>query len=186
MTIYLTPESGLLMMALAVALLRLGWKVNGHCGNIRVASGWIVLLVALFLLAAALGTLVGLTVATLAFGLCGYGAVILNSERRPLRKTPERISSQDTTPQRRGHGWGRGSAAILLTMGAAIAVGAAAAGLPICLPVNRVTIGGLVLPLVWAGLIIWVLSDMRLRRAVLGLCTIIGASGLLITVEFLA
>jgi len=174
------------MMGLAVALLRSGWKIGRSRGSIRVAIGWTVLVVSLNLLVSALGTLVGLTIATLAFSICGYGAVILNSERRPLRKARARISSQDACPQTRSNGWGRGSAAFLLAMIAALAVGAAAAGLPIGLPVNRVTLFGLVLPFFWAGLIIWVLSEARLGRPVLGLCATIGASGVIIAIEVLA
>ncbi len=185
-SIYPALVSGLLTMGLGLALLRSGWKNSERRGRARVASGWSALLVSLYLLSSALGTLIGLTIATLAFGLYGYGLVALNAERRPLRNTYRRIATQDASPQAFGNGWGRGSAAFFLAMIATIAMGAAAAGLPIGLPVNRVTIGALVLPILWAGLIIWVLSEARLRRPVLGLCAIIGASGLLISVEMLA
>lgn len=184
-SIYPALVSGLLTMGLALALLRSGWRNSERRGRARVASGWTALLVSLYLLTTVLGPLIGLTIATLAFGLCGYCLVALNTERRQPRNTRGRIVTQDASPQAFGNGWGRGFAAFFLAMITTIAIGAAAAGLPIGLPVNRVTIGALVLPIIWAGLVIWVLSEARLRRPVLGLCATIGASGLLITVEML-
>lgn len=168
-----------------MALLRSGWRVDTRSGRYRVVSGWVVVMLALILLGSIVGTVIGLTIATLVFGLCGYCAVVLNSERRQVRATRGRKVSQDDE-QGRGSGWGRGGAAFLLAMLAAIASGSAIAGLPIGPAVDRVTIGGIVLPVIWAAFIVWVLSETRLRRAVLGLCRVIGVSAILIAIEVLA
>ncbi len=178
--------SGLLASCGAVALLRSGWNGTRPGGLWRTAMGCAALACAVIFMALNLGVLIGSTLAFLAFSLCGFIAVALNVERRPYRKRQARIASSDVKPQHRGQAWGRGLSASILTMIAALIIGSASAGLPLGPAADRVTIGGMVLPLVWAGLIIWSLSDPRSRRPIFGMSSAIILSGIFIAIELAA
>ena len=177
------PLSGLLAAGSSVALLRWGWAT----GRLQTTAGWLTLILALILLSRQFGILVGSTIALLAFSLCGFMAVALNIERRVIRHRRTRIASEEVEqPARREYGWGRGLSATFLAMIAALTMGSAAAGIPLGAAVNRVTLGPMVLSIVWAGFIIWIVSDPKLRRPVIGLAGIIAGSGAVIALELLA
>lgn len=73
-----------------------------------------------------------------------------------------------------------------LAMIAALTMGSAAAGIPLGAAVDRVTLGPMVLSIVWAGFIIWIVSDPKLRRPVIAMASIIAGSGAVIALELLA
>ncbi len=182
----LVLASGLLACCGAVALLRSGWNGTRPGDPWRTVMGWAALAYALISLALHLGVLIGSTLALLAFSLSGFIAVALNVERRSYRTRQARVTLPDVTPQNRGKAWGRGLSASVLSMIAALMTGSASTGIPLGLAVNRVTIGGMVLPLIWASLIIWAVSDPIMRRPIFGMGGVITLSGICIAIELTA
>jgi len=144
------------------------------------AAGWLMLIPALLLYALWLGVAIGLMAVLLAFSLCAMIVVKFGEERQPVRRSEPRAKAQkapepDERPGGRWRGWARGAAALFLTAITANAVGAAVAGIAPGARLDRFAAAVVFVPLVWACLVIWMLSDRVMLRPVLGM---IGASAI--------
>lgn len=185
-TDFLSLACGMLACACAVGLMRFGWERGTSFRKLYTAAGWAMLVVALTVMSRRDGIVVGTTITLLAFSLCGFVAVAINMERRIARSRPARIAAPAVVGQSKGAWWGRGLTTFFLAMIAALAIGSAGAGLPLGRPADRVTIGGIILPIFWAGFGIWALSDPRPRRPAIGLAAIGLCSGVVIAAELMA
>lgn len=121
-----------------------------------------------------LGAVVGLAAVLLAFSLCAMVVVKFGEERRPARLPRPRVKEgtarePDEPRQTRWRGWARGVAALLLTAITANAIGAAVAGIAPGAQADRFAAAVVIVPLLWACLIIWMLSDRVMLRPVLGM-----------------
>jgi hypothetical protein len=170
----------------AVALLYGSSRAEVSYRRVLVVLGWALLAIALILLSFEFGLVRGSTFALLAFSLCGYSAVALAvKRRRPSGRQSRQVLAQAERPKR-GRALQRGLTASLLTTVVSLALGAAVAGLPLGAPVDRVTLSALVLPLVWASLVVWAVSDGSLRRPLIGMSGALAGSGIAIALELLS
>ena len=158
----------------SVLMLRAAWSSAGMQRKLWTAGGWLMLIPAAGLFAFWLGVVVGLAALLLAFSLCAMVVVKFGEERRPARLAKSRVrGEQELDPaERRGarwRGWARGAAALLLTAIAANAIGAGVAGVVPGAQPDRFAAAVVIVPLLWACLIIWMLSDRVMLRPVLGM-----------------
>lgn len=158
----------------SVLMLRTAWKSAGTRRKLWAAAGWLMLIPAVALYAFWLGMVVGLVAALLAFSLCAMTVVKLGEERRPARRSALRAIDEkplepDERPRIRWRGWARGAAALLLTAITANAIGAAVAGVAPGARLDRFAAAVILVPLLWACLVIWMLSDRIMLRPVLGM-----------------
>jgi hypothetical protein len=169
--------AGALGMAACVAsvlMLRTAWRSAGLRRKLWATGGWLALIAAVGLYAFWFGAAVGLAAGLLAFSLCAMMVVKFSEERRPARRSApsakeEKSPEPDTRPRRRWRAWARSAAALLLTAIAANAIGAAAAGVAPGARLDRFAAAAVLVPLLWACLVIWMLSDRILLRPVLGM-----------------
>jgi hypothetical protein len=138
------------------------------------------------LLSVSRGSVIGIVAALLAFSLLGLVAVLLGVERRPDRGKPVRVAEPESRPRSLWRGWARGVTAFFLPMFASVAVGAAFAGLPIGAPADRVSIGSLIVPFLWAAVVVWALADRKILRPVIGMAGALAISSVAIAVGLLA
>lgn len=129
---------------------------------------------------------IGGVTALLAFSLFGLLAVIVGAERRADRTRPARVVEPEIRPRKHGRGWARGVTAFLLAMITAETVGAAFAGIRIGTPADRVSIGSLIVPFIWAAFVIWALADRKILRPVIGMTSALAVASAAITWSLLA
>ncbi|WP_168356021.1 hypothetical protein [Sphingomonas gei] len=149
-------------------------------------AGWLALGSAAAVMSMSLGSVIGIAAVLLTFSLSGLLAVFLSAERRADRTKPARVAEPDSRPRSRWRGWARGMTAFFLAMFAALAVGAAFAGLPVGAPADRVSIGSLIVPFLWAALVIWALADRKILRPVIGMVGALAVSSAAIAWGLLA
>lgn len=138
------------------------------------AGGWLALIPVVVLYAFWFGVAVGLAALPLAFSLCAMIVVKFGEERRPARRSApsakeDKAPEPDERPRTRWRAWARGAAALLLTTITANAIGAAVAGVAPGARLDRFAAAVVLVPLLWACLVIWMLSDRVLLRPVLGM-----------------
>jgi hypothetical protein len=158
----------------SVLMLRTAWRGAGMRRKLWAGGGWLMLTPALVLYALWLGMVVGLVAVLLAFSLCAMIVVKFGEERRPGRLSEPRAKAEkapepDERPRVRWRGWARGAAALLLTAITANAIGAALAGIAPGPRLDRFAAAVVLVPLLWACLVIWMLSDRVMLRPVLGM-----------------
>lgn len=172
-----------LCLASAILLRRSRWRTGRRPGS-AIAGGF-VLVLALGLFVRSMGGAAGGVAWLLAFGLGGLAITLQGHERRTARTRSRRKGQNeaiqpDQRPQVRWRGWARASAALLLTLLAADAICAAAAGIASGPAAMRFSAAMLVQPLLWSGLVIWTLSDRVLHRPIIGMTGALAASGAII------
>ncbi|MXO65919.1 hypothetical protein [Altericroceibacterium endophyticum] len=176
---------GIAVCLASVLMLRRAWRDAGLRRKLWAAGGWLVLIPASILIALWWGVVVGLAVMLLTFSLCAMTVVKVGEERRPARPAKSRIREEmgldpDERRRSRWRGWARGAAAILLTAITANAIGAAAAGIAPGAQSDRFATGVVIVPLLWACLIIWMLSDRVMLRPVLSMTAASAIAGAVI------
>jgi hypothetical protein len=170
----------------AVTLLRYSWLPKTVRARLCAVAGWLCLVGGAVLLSASRGIAIGVIAALLAFSLSGLLAVFLGAERRADRIKPARVAEPDNRPRSRWRGWARGTTAFLLAMFASVAVGAAFTGLPVGAPADRVSVGSLIVPFLWATFVIWALADRKILRPVIGMAGALAVSSAAIAWGLLA
>lgn len=179
-------------MALCAASIHLSRRATATRGR---ALRWVfAALVAsgLALLAAieALGAGFGAIAAVLTLSLIGLFTVISGAERRDGRKPKNAREPQPAEPEerhgRRWRGWVRGLSALLLATVTANVLGAGLVGIAPGPAADRFAVGLLLVPLLWAGFAIWVVSDRVLSRPLYAMVGTLIASGAMITWSLLA
>jgi hypothetical protein len=177
---------GVAVCAVAVGMLRYSRRSETDHRSLCSFVGWFALLPALILLWWSLGLTVGAVTLVLAFSLIGYLAVLLGAERRAARTRSPRVSEPEVRPHIRWRGWVRGLAAFFLALISSIAIGSACAGMPFGAPADRLSIGSMIVPLIWAGFVVWALTDRKILRPVIGMGSALVASGAAIAWALLA
>ncbi|MDX2205845.1 MAG: hypothetical protein NW223_24055 [Hyphomicrobiaceae bacterium] len=158
----------LAMLGLGVAMLRLSWLGRGRRALLRL-GGWAGIAAGFLAMAQGWGGEVGVAYACLALSPVALLAVAAGAERRAQSVRAPRQPALD--PEERPSSWTRSTAKALLSIPlagiAAIGIGVAFALHMPMEPVDRIVIGGLLVPVLWGGGMAWTLSDARLLRATL-------------------
>ena len=150
-----------------IGSLRLAWGRAGPARPWLIAGGWALLSVAILAFALAIGGETGVPLGVVVISVAGLAAVLANREVRPRKEIRQRDEVID--PSDRQSRWWRGALRVLLagplSGAASILVGVALAKqLPLA-DVDAIAVGGLAVPLLWAGGMAWTLSDDRILRA---------------------
>jgi hypothetical protein len=165
----LATAAGLLLLAGAIALLRLSW-LGKRPGNLpALIGGWLLIAAAFAALTHAFGAEVGTTYALLAMSVIAYAAIALGIENRSHK--PAKVREIALEPEERPSNWSRGLAKSLLSIPlAGIAAIGAGVAFAVAMPIathDRIVIGGLLVPILWGAGMAWTLSDAKLLRATL-------------------
>ncbi len=177
---------GMAICAGAVSVLRYSRRAEASHLSLWFVAGWFALLPALILFWWSLGPAVGAVTFVLAFSLIGYLAVLLGAERRAARTRSPRVSEPEIRPHIRWRGWVRGLTAFFLALISSVAIGSASAGLALGAPSDRLSIGSMIVPLIWAIFVVWALADRKILRPVIGMGAATVASGAAIAWALLA
>lgn len=171
------------LCAASVALFKLAAGARGQVVRWALAA-LVALILALGVAVTALGGGFGTTAVVLVFSLTGLLTVFSSAERRGDRKPDNarepRVAEPETRQGKRWRGWVRGLSALLLATITANALGAGLAGIAPGSPSDRFAVGLLVVPLLWAGFAIWVVSDRVLSRPLVGMAgTLVGSAAMI-------
>ena len=174
----LATATGIGTLLAGIGSLRLAWVGPAARRPWLIAGGWLLLGGALLAFAAEIGGETGIPFAIAMFCVVALGFVLANREVRPRKEGREREAVIDPSDRRRR--WWRGALRVILagplSGAAAILVGVALAKqLPLS-DVDAITIGGLTVPLLWAGGMAWTLADDRILRALAALLIVSGVS----------
>lgn len=158
--------------------LRLAWSRTASRRPFLILAGWGLLGLAMAAFAFAIGGETGIPFMLAMMPVAALGFVLANREVRPRKEGRERDAVID--PSDRKSRWWRGVLRVILagplSGAAAILVGVALAKqLPLS-DVDAIAIGGLSVPLLWAGGMAWTLSDDRILRALAALLFVAGLS----------
>lgn len=165
------------LLAAGLGLLRWSW-LRRRRGRVKsaVLAGWLAIAASFMLFAQGFGGERGIAFALLAFSLGGLIGVMATVEVRARR-----FNSRDRAaePARRAANWPRAVAksllAIVLAGAASIGLGVAfAVAMPMA-AVDRMVVGGLMVPVLWGGAMAWTMADSRLGRAAVILLAICAA-----------
>lgn len=133
---------------------------------LRIVAGWSVIVAGIACAAFAWSEM-GLVTSLAAGSVLAYVVVAMVAERREKRTVTEREAA--TEPEERATSWRRAIAksllAIVLAGIAAVGIGIAFAVAAPLAPVDRIVIGGLLVPMLWGAGMAWTLCDAKLLRA---------------------
>jgi uncharacterized membrane protein YuzA (DUF378 family) len=155
------------LLAVGVALLRWSWLHRSRGGKRgAVLAGWLAIVAGIFIFAHVFGGERGIAFALLAFSLVGLAGVIATVKVKRRRSA---FRDRAAEPAERKTNWTRAIAksllAIVLAGAAAIGVGVAfAVAMPMPV-IDRMIVGGILVPVLWGGGMAWTLSDSKLVRA---------------------
>lgn len=147
--------------------LRLAWGSAALKRPPLLLAGWALIALSLGAFSVAMGGETGVPAAICLACIGGLALVLANREVRPRREMRSKDDMID--PSDRASRWWRGALRVLLagplSGAASILAGVALAKqLPLS-DVDAIAIGGLGVPLLWAGGMAWTLSDDRILRA---------------------
>lgn len=170
----------LALCVVGVVLLRLGWRRPEPTGRTCVAAGWASLLAAILLWSRASGWEFGSSFALLAIAVIAWLVIAFEAERRPEKGANGKAIGNDLAATSTGHKWG--TFLVAGPLGACVSLSItvlATQWLPLDMAA-RLVWAACLYPLVWAGLMVWVCTDIRLGRAALALllCGSIASAGL--------
>lgn len=153
----------------AVFLLRMAWKNANAWRPWLIVGGWSLIAVAIGVGWYLLGPVRGVFIALTAIMLAGLFTVAIRFQLRPAKVVAGRDVALEPSDRKRlmWRGWLRGLLAGPMSGIAALGVGLMWA---ICMPgapQTRMVIGGLLVPVLWAGGMAWTLSDDKIVRAFL-------------------
>ena len=151
--------------------LRLAWGKPAGQRPLLILAGWALVALSILAFAFAIGGETGIPFAMIMMSVAALGFVLANREVRPRKEGREREAVID--PSDRKSRWWRGVLRVILagplSGAAAILVGVALAKqLPLS-DVDAIAIGGLTVPMLWAGGMAWTLSDDKILRALAAL-----------------
>lgn len=170
-------ESGLIAASLGTAvllvgvwLLRRSWLAGRDGGKAALYAGWLGLILGSYCFVLGFGVERGITFALLIVSPVAYLWVGLAVRIRGSRANG-RAREAALAPDQRAATWTR---TILASLLAIVLAGVAAIGLGVAFavampmsPIERIVIGGLLVPILWGGGMAWVLADAKLGRAAL-------------------
>lgn len=163
----LLPLSALAISGAGIAALRQAWDQRTRWTPWLLGGGWAACAAAVALCGYWLGGEVGIPAGITLFSVIALGVVAAQVRWRKARGGASRASATD--PSDRPRRIWRGAIRVLLAGPlsglAAVGVGVALAkGLPLG-EADRIAIGGLAVPVLWAGGMVWTLADDRILRA---------------------
>ncbi len=162
------------VVALAGSIVGLGLATRGRQDrhHLWLVAGWLAFVLALIAGSIWRGPEIGIAFVLLALSLFAYVGVAIGLERKPPRARPARNAAFEpelTDPEQRPVRWVRG---VVRSLIAFLVAGSAAAGvglsIAVYLPINeidRLALGGIVVPTIWAAGMAWTLAETRLVRA---------------------
>lgn len=164
--------AAVLLLAVGLLVLRWAWVQRGRA-IVRVIAGWCAIAAGLACSAFAHGE-AGVIAGVGALSVLAYAIIAAGRERRSRRVVNERDLAAE--PEERPTNWTRAIAksllAIVLAGVTAVGIGTAFAVAAPMDPVNRIVIGGLLVPMLWGAGMAWTLCDARLVRATVLLLTV--------------
>ncbi|MGE3710600.1 MAG: hypothetical protein AB7G35_13070 [Hyphomicrobiaceae bacterium] len=170
--------TGTLLLLLGVVGLALCWRRRQPPKwHLRLA-GWLGIAGGMAVYAHLWGAEAGIAYGSLALSVVAYAVVGAGIE---FRAGPKRASREVALePEERSTGWRRGIAksllAIVLSGIASIGVGVAIAVSMPMPAVDRIMLGGILVPVLWGAGMAWTLSDARLLRATILLTAVSAVS----------
>lgn len=172
------PVAALMLTGTGIAALREAWNKRNQWSPWLLAGGWAAFALAVLLFAFWKGWEVGVPYALAVLSIVALAAVAGHAQWREVRNGPSRAAATD--PSDRPSRFWRGAVRVLLAGPlsgfAAIGFGVALAkGLPLA-EADRIAIGGLAVPILWAGGMVWTLADDRILRALAVLIASIAAA----------
>lgn len=155
-------------MLLGVAGLRRSWASRGAAHPLWLLAGWAAIIASVVIAAWGWGGEIGIPAALTVVSVVALGFVAANVQWRAARQARVRTASPVDPSDRPSRIW-RG---IVRTILAGPLAGAASVGVGVALATrlplgeaDRIAIGGLTIPLLWAGGMAWTLADDRIFRA---------------------
>ncbi len=167
MTGLLLPIAALAFASVSIYALRRAWDKRSRWTPWFIGAGWAACASAFVLCGIWLGGEVGIPFGITLFSVIALAVVTTHVRWREARNGPARSAATDPSdrPRRMWRGIIRVLLAGPLSGIAAIGVGVALAkGLPLG-EADRIAIGGLMVPVLWAGGMVWTLADDRILRA---------------------
>lgn len=162
---------GTALILTGVLILRASWQRRRPKPRWPVTAGWTAIMISMIAFSTDVQTTLGLTHALLAMSLVAYGVVAASIEIRSRKQKTDTDTDIALEPAQRNTNWRRGTAKALLAMVlagvASIGIGVAFAVVAPMPPVDRILMGGVLVPLSWGGGMAWTLSDPKLVRATL-------------------
>jgi hypothetical protein len=171
----LAATAGSISILAGLFLLRLSWLAQRRGRSLLLPAGWLCVIAGIALWIEAWGPEVGTAYGLLGLSIGAYALVLAGADLRSGTRVIV-VREPALEPEARPTNWGRGIAksllAIVLSGIAAIGIGVAfAIAMPMG-PHDRIMIGGLLVPILWGAGMAWTLSDARLLRATLVLCSV--------------
>ena len=164
--------AGTALIALGVAGLAFSWRRRRETKWHLLLVAWLSVAGGFVVYARVWGPEVGMAYAFMALSIAAYGVITAGIELRAPRAQRETALE----PEERRTNWPRGIAksllAIVLAGIASIGVGVAiAVSMPMA-TVDRIMLGGIMVPVLWGAGMAWTLSDAKLLRATIFLVTV--------------
>jgi len=152
-----------------IFVLLLAWKQNDGWRPWRLLVAWALLATALAVGWQALGPVRGIFIGITGISIAAFLAVATNVKIRPAKAVAGRDVALEPSDRKRvaWRGWLRGFLAGPGSGIAAMGVGLMWAVCTPGAPQTRMVIGGLMVPVLWAGGMAWTLSDDKIIRAFL-------------------
>ncbi len=149
------------------ALLRLAWRAADGRRSAWILLGWLAAAAAVAATAATVGSAPGVFLASVLISVAALGWVATGLKVRDARtKAPREVALEPSDRASRAwRGWLRTLLAGPIGGVAAIGVGVAVSVWAPGAAQTRMVIGGILVPLLWAGAMAWTLSDDRILRA---------------------
>lgn len=167
MTGLLLPLAALAFAGAGIAALRQSWDKRTRWTPWLIGGGWTACAIAVLTCGTWLGGEVGIPFGIALFSVVALAVVASHVRWREVRAGPSRASATDPSdrPSRIWRGVIRVLLAGPLSGIAAVGFGVALAkGLPVD-EADRIAIGGLTVPILWASGMVWTLADDRILRA---------------------
>jgi hypothetical protein len=166
--------AGTMLLIVGIVGLAFSWRRRRASKWHLRLLGWLCIAGGLAVYARVWGAEVGMAYGLLALSIAAYAVVGAGME---LRATPARVARDIALePEERPTNWRRGIAksllAIVLSGIASIGIGVAlAVSMPMA-AVDRIMLGGILVPVLWGAGMAWTLSDAKLLRATIVLVSL--------------
>ncbi len=166
--------AGTLLLIVGVMGLALAWRRPRGAKVLPRLVGWLCIAGGFIAYSRAWSAEVGMAYGCLVLAVVAYAGIAAGME---VRSSPSRAPREMALePEERPTNWGRGIAksllAIVLSGIASIGVGVAiAVAMPMAV-VDRIMLGGVLVPVLWGAGMAWTLSDAKLLRATIVLVSV--------------
>lgn len=166
--------AGTLLILIGVAGLALSWRRRREFKVHLLLVGWLSIAGGFAVYVRVWGAEVGIAYGCMALAIAAYAVIAAGIQLRSASaRAPREVALE---PEERPTSWRRGIAksllAIVLSGIASIGIGVAiAVSMPMA-TVDRIMLGGILVPVLWGGGMAWTLSDAKLLRATIVLLSV--------------